>query len=352
MNFLAHYDGISYFFCTFALENKPKDMEQNQVVIYQTEDGQTQIDVRLENETIWLTQKQIAELFGTKRPAITKHLKNIYFSEELDETSTCSILEHMGNDGKQMYNTKYYNLDVIISVGYRVNSKNATRFRQWANRILKEYILKGYAVNERLRKEQIGELRQLVGMLGRTIQSQPLLSTDETNALFEVVTDYTYALDTLDNYDYERLTIEKTTKQEVFHATYENAMQEINRLREKFGGSVLFGNEKDDSFKSSIGQIYQTFGGEELYPSVEEKAAMLLYLVTKNHSFSDGNKRIAATLFLWFLNNNHILYRKDGSKRLADNTLVALTLMIAESKTEEKDVMVKVVVNLINQRNE
>ena len=326
-------------------------MEENKIVIYQTEDGQTQIDVRLENETIWLTQKQIAELFGTKRPAITKHLKNIYFSEELDEASTCSILEHMGNDGKQMYNTKYYNLDAILSVGYRVNSKNATRFRQWANRVLKDYIVKGYAVNECVRKEQIGELRQLVVMLGRTIQNQPILSTDETNALFEVVTDYTYALDTLDNYDYERLSIDKTTKEEPFHATYENAMEAINGLREKFGGSTLFGNEKDDSFKSSIGQIYQTFGGEELYPSVEEKAAMLLYLVTKNHSFSDGNKRIAATLFLWFLNNNGILYREDGSKRFADNTLVALTLMIAESRTEEKDVMVKVVVNLINQKN-
>jgi prophage maintenance system killer protein len=216
---------------------------------------------------------------------------------------------------------------------------------------LKEYLVKGYAVNERIHKEQIGELRQLVGMLGRTIQNQPLLSNDETNALFEVVTDYTYALDTLDNYDYERLTINKTTKEEPFHATYENAMEAINGLREKFGGSVLFGNEKDDSFKSSIGQIYQTFGGEELYPSVEEKAAMLLYLVTKNHSFSDGNKRIAATLFLWFLNSNRILYHPDGSKRIADSTLVALTLMIAESKTEEKDVMVKVVVNLINKNN-
>ena len=203
---------------------------------------------------------------------------------------------------------------------------------------MKEYLVKDYAVNERIRHEQIGELRQLVGMLGRTIQSQPVLSTDETNALFEVVTDYSYALDTLDNYDYERLTIEKTTKKEKVHATYDNAMEEIARLREKFGGSALFGNEKDESFKSSIGQIYQTFGGEELYPSVEEKAAMLLYLVTKNHSFSDGNKRIAATLFLWFLNNNGILYREDGSKRLAE--------------TEEKDVMVKVVVNLINQRNE
>ena len=324
----------------------------NPIIIYHTEDGQMQIDVRLENETVWLTQKQIAELFGTKRPAITKHLKNIYASEELDEGSTCSILEHMGNEGKQTYSTKYYNLDVILSVGYRVNSKNATRFRQWANKVLKQYLIKGYAINESMRKEQIGELRQLVGMLGRTIQSQPLLSNDETNALFEVVTDYTYALDTLDNYDYERLTINKTTKEEPFHATYENAMEAINGLREKFGGSVLFGNEKDDSFKSSIGQIYQTFGGEELYPSVEEKAAMLLYLVTKNHSFSDGNKRIAATLFLWFLNNNHILYHPDGSKRIADSTLVALTLMIAESRTEEKDVMVKVVVNLINKNND
>ena len=326
-------------------------MEQNQIVIYQTEDGQTQIDVRLENDAVWLTQAQMAELFGIKRPAITKHLKNIYLSEELDEASTCSILEHMGNEGKQTYNTRYYNLDAILSVGYRVNSKNATRFRQWANRILKQYLVKGYAINERIRKEQIGELRQLVQVVGRTITNQELPNTTESQDLLNVVVDYTYALDTLDNYDYERLTIDKTTKQEPFHATYENAMEAINGLREKFGGSALFGNEKDDSFKSSIGQIYQTFGGEELYPSVEEKAAMLLYLVTKNHSFSDGNKRIAATLFLWFLNNNGILYRPDGSKRLADNTLVALTLMIAESKTEEKDVMVKVVVNLINQKN-
>ena len=324
----------------------------NQIVIYLSEDGQTQVDVRLENETVWLTQQQIAELFNTKRPAITKHLKNIYASEELDETSTCSILEHMGNEGKQTYSTKYYNLDAIISVGYRVNSKNATRFRQWANTVLKQYLIKGYAVNERMRKEQIGELRQLVGMLGRTIQNQPLLSNDETDALFKVVTDYTYALDTLDNYDYERLTINKTTKEEPFHATYDNAMEAIKGLREKFGGSALFGHEKDNSFKSSIGQIYQTFDGEELYPSVEEKAAMLLYLVTKNHSFSDGNKRIAATLFLWFLNGNHILYHPDGSKRIADSTLVALTLMIAESRTEEKDVMVKVVVNLINKNND
>jgi len=328
-------------------------MEDNKIIIYQTDDGQTQIDVRLENDTVWLTQAQMVELFQTTKQNVSLHVSNVFKEGELKQESTVKEYLTVQQEGKRSVSrqVKYYNLDVIISVGYRVKSKRGTAFRIWARNIIKEYLVKGYAVNERLRKEQIGELRQLVGMLGRTIQNQPVLSTDETNALFEVVTDYTYALDTLDNYDYERLTINKTTKEEPFHATYDNAMETINALREKFGGSALFGNEKDDSFKSSIGQIYQTFGGEELYPSVEEKAAMLLYLVTKNHSFSDGNKRIAATLFLWFLNNNHILYRADGSKRIADNTLVALTLMIAESKTEEKDVMVKVVVNLINQQN-
>ena len=334
-------------------QNSKSMKEDQKIVIYQTPDGKTQIDVRLENETVWLTQAQMAELFETDRTSIVRHINNIYRVDELEREATCAKIAQVQTEGnRQVTRTiPYFNLDMIISVGYRVNSKRGVKFRQWANRVLKEYLVKGYAVNERIRHEQIGELRQLVGMLGRTLQNQPVISTDETAALFEVVTDYTYALDTLDNYDYERLAIDKTTKEESFHATYENAMEAINGLRDKFGGSVLFGNEKDDSFKSSIGQIYQTFGGEELYPSVEEKAAMLLYLVTKNHSFSDGNKRIAATLFLWFLNNNGILYREDGSKRLADNTLVALTLMIAESKTEEKDVMVKVVVNLINQRN-
>ena len=328
----------------------------NQIIIYQTEDGQTQVDVRMENDMIWLTRQQIAVLFGRDYKTISKHINNALKEELADSVVVAKIAnttQHGAIEGKtQTHEIDYFNLEVITSVGYRVKSKRGVQFRQWANKVLKQYLIKGYAVNERLRKEQIGELRQLVGMLGRTIQSQPLLSNDETNALFEVVTDYAYALDTLDNYDYERLTINKTTKEEPFHATYENAMEAINGLREKFGGSVLFGNEKDDSFKSSIGQIYQTFGGEELYPSVEEKAAMLLYLVTKNHSFSDGNKRIAATLFLWFLNNNHILYHPDGSKRIADSTLVALTLMIAESRTEEKDVMVKVVVNLINKNND
>jgi prophage maintenance system killer protein len=245
----------------------------------------------------------------------------------------------------------FYSLDVIISVGYRVKSQRAVDFRKWANRVLKAYLINGYVVNEKIRKKQIGELRQLVQMLGRTIQNQPLLKNDENQALFDIVVDYTYALDTLDNYDYQRLAVADTTQEEKFQATYDNAKQAIAALKERFGESALFGNEKDGSFKSSIGQIYQTFDGNDLYPSVEEKAAMLLYLVTKNHSFSDGNKRIAATLFLWFLNNNGILYHEDGTKRIADNTLVALTLMIAESKPEEKDVMVKVVVNLINKNN-
>jgi len=325
----------------------------NQIVIYQSEDGQTQVDVRLENETVWLTQAQMVDLFQTTKQNVSLHVGNVFKEGELEEKSTVKEYLTVQKEGERKVSrkVKYYNLDVIISVGYRVKSKRGTAFRIWANNVLKQYLIKGYAVNERMRKEQIGELRQLVGMLGRTIQNQPLLSNDETDALFKVVTDYTYALDTLDNYDYGRLTINKTTEEEPFHATYDNAMEAIYGLRDKFGGSVLFGNEKDGSFKSSIGQIYQTFGGEELYPSVEEKAAMLLYLVTKNHSFSDGNKRIAATLFLWFLNGNHILYHPDGSKRIADSTLVALTLMIAESRTEEKDVMVKVVVNLINKNN-
>ena len=323
-------------------------MEENKIVIYQTEDGQTQIDVRFENETVWLTQAQMAELFQKDQSVVARHINNLFKEGELQKDSNMHFLH---NTQYKYRPTTIYSLDVIISVGYRVHSKRGTEFRIWARQIIKDYLVKGYAVNQRIHSEQMAELRQLVQMVGRTIQSKQIEPDDENQALFDIVVDYTYALDTLDDYDYQRLRVEKTTPEEKFHATYENAMETINALREKFGGSSLFGNEKDDSFKSSIGQIYQTFGGEDLYPSVEEKAAMLLYLVTKNHSFSDGNKRIAATLFLWFLNNNGILYRADGSKRIADNTLVALTLMIAESKTEEKDVMVKVVVSLINQEN-
>ena len=327
----------------------------NSIVIYQTNDGETSIDVKFQDETVWLSQAQMAELFQKDRTVIGRHIANIFKEGELEDSLVCAKFAHAKEYGRregftQRTETTLYNLDVIISVGYRVKSKRGTQFRIWANKILKQYLLQGYAVNERIASQKYDELSQLVKVLGRTIQNQEKL-TEDSRSLLDVVVDYTYALDTLDRYDYQELKIEDTTKKEEFHATYENAMEVIRELHEKFGGSTLFGNEKDDSFKSSIGQIYQTFGGVDLYPSVEEKAAMLLYLVTKNHSFSDGNKRIAATLFLWFLNGNGILYNEDGTKRIADNTLVALTLMIAESRTEEKDTMVKVIVNLINKNN-
>lgn len=324
----------------------------NSIEIYRSQDGSVQLNVKLENDTVWLTQSQMAELFGRDRTVITRHINNCYKEGELDKNITCAKFAHMGKDQDQTYETTMYNLDVIISVGYRVKSIQGTRFRQWANSVLKQYLIKGYAINQQLKLDRYNELKDVVRLMGRAIGMQEKVSTDEYSGLFNVISDYVYALDTLDHYDYQSLSIQQTTKDEPFRATYYNAMEAINALKDMFGGSQWFANEKDDSFKSSIGQIYQTFGGEELYPSVEEKAAMLLYLVVKNHSFSDGNKRIAAMLFLWFLNNNHVLYAEDGHKRIADNTLVALTLMIAESRTEEKDVMVKVVVNLINKENQ
>ena len=324
----------------------------NPIEIYRSHDGSVQLNVKLENETVWLTQSQMAELFGRNRTVIARHINNCYKEGELDKNITCAKFAHMGKDQDQMYETAMYNLDVIISVGYRVKSVQGTRFRQWANSVLKQYLIKGYVINQQIKLDRYNELKDVVRLMARAIGMQEKVTNDEYGGLFNVISDYVYALDTLDHYDYQSLSIQQTTKEEPFRATYDNAMEAINALKDKFGGSQWFANEKDDSFKSSIGQIYQTFGGEELYPSVEEKAAMLLYLVVKNHSFSDGNKRIAAMLFLWFLNNNHVLYAEDGHKRIADNTLVALTLMIAESRTEEKDVMVKVVVNLINKENQ
>nr|WP_317196232.1 RhuM family protein [Niastella soli] len=248
---------------------------------------------------------------------------------------------------------KYYNLDVIISVGYRVKSPRGTQFRIWANKVLKDYLVKGYTVNEqRLRDQakQLEELKQTVKLLGNVVGNHEL-SSEEATGLLKVVTDYTYALDVLDQYDHQVLEIHATTSAELYIITYDEAMLAIKGLRDKFGGSSLFGNEKDESFQGSLAAIYQTFDGHYVYPSIEEKAANLLYFVIKNHSFSDGNKRIAAFLFVWFMEKNNILYRVDGSKRIADNALVAITLMIAESKPEEKEMMTKVVVNLINLKN-
>ena len=318
------------------------------IVLYTTEDGNTQLEVKLEKDTVWLTQSQMAELFEKDQSVIARHIKNAFNEGEVDEKSNMQILH---NTQYKYRPTKIYNLDVIISVGYRVKSLKGVVFRRWASALIKQYFIKGYAIDQR-RLDHYDELKDVVRLMSRALTLQDKVSEGEYAGLFNVISDYVYALDTLDRYDYQTLGIEKTTKEEPFRATYENAMDAINALKVKFGGSQWFANEKDGSFKSSIGQIYQTFGGEDLYPSVEEKAAMLLYLVVKNHSFSDGNKRIAAMLFLWFMEKNGILYSTDGRKRIADNTLVALTLMIAESRTEEKDVMVKVVVNLINKDNQ
>ena len=325
-----------------------KDELDNKIVIYQTEDGKTQLDVKLENETVWLTQAQMTELFQTTKQNISLHINNIFKEGELDSKATVKEYLTVQHEGKRTVRrkVKYYELDVIISVGYRVKSIRGTRFRQWATSVLRDYLIKGYAINQRIREENYQQMVQLVRSMARTVKLQDL-SKEVRNALLDVVVDYTFALDRLDDYDYQRLSIPESSTEEKFHATYEGAMKVLAELREKFGGSGLFANEKDDSFKSSIGQIYQTFGGKDLYPTVEEKAAMLLYLVTKNHSFSDGNKRIAATLFLWFMNENGILYDDMHNKRIDDATLVALTLLIAESRPEEKDTMIKVVVNLI-----
>lgn len=320
----------------------------NSIEIYHSQDGSVQLNVKLENETVWLSANQMAMLFDRDAKTIRKHINNVFADGELAKESNTQKMR-VANSDKPV---PFYNLDVIISVGYRVKSRQGVQFRQWATSILKQYLIKGYVVNQQIKLDRYNDLKDVVRLMSRSIVLQYNVTTDEYSGLFNVISDYVYALDTLDQYDYQSLSISKTTKEEPFRATYDNAMEVINALKEKFGGSKWFANEKDDSFKSSIGQIYQTFGGEELYPSVEEKAAMLLYLVVKNHSFSDGNKRIAAMLFLWFLNNNRVLYAKDGHKRIADNTLVALTLMIAESRTEEKDVMVKVVVNLINKENQ
>lgn len=305
-------------------------MELNdKIVIYRTADGQTSIDVKLEDETVWLSANQMANLFDRDEKTIRKHINNVFSEGELEKENNTHFLRV---DGVKQP-VAFYSLDVIISVGYRVKSQRGIQFRIWANKVLKEYLVKGYVVNKVLTEQRYTELKQLVTVLGRTVKTQEALTSEDALNLVEVVSDYAYALDTLDRYDYQQLAVEQTTNDVKFHATYEGAMQAIEELKEKFGGSQWFAHEKDDSFKSSIGQIYQTFGGQDLYPSVEEKAAMLLYLVTKNHSFSDGNKRIAATLFLWFMAGNGILYNPDGSKRIADNTLVALTLMIAESRT-------------------
>lgn len=324
--------------------------DDNAIVLYQAPDGSSSLQVQLDHDTVWLTQKQMAELFAKDVRTINEHVRNIFREGELDELSVIRKYRITAADGKS-YDTIHYNLDVIISVGYRVKSQQGTRFRQWATQVLRDHIVTGYTINEqRLREEsaKLQAMQQTVALLARTLTNQELVS-DTGRDVLRVIDDYAYALATLDRYDHGTLAIEGTTRQALHVIGYDEGIRIVNAMKGDFNG--LFGLEKDQGFKSALGAIYQTFGGEELYPSVEEKGANLLYFVVKNHAFSDGNKRIAAALFIYFLGMNGILYHADCSKRLADNALVALTLLIAESRPEEKETIVKVIVNLINQNN-
>ncbi|MDP4029857.1 MAG: virulence protein RhuM/Fic/DOC family protein [Gallionella sp.] len=325
------------------------NQSNGQIAIYQTDDGQTRIDVRMEQDSVWLRQEQMGDLFGRERSVITKHLRNIFAEGELEEKSNVQNLHIAGSDKP----VKLYNLDVIISVGYRVKSIEGTRFRQWATRRLREYLVQGYTLNQQrleAQQEKLAELKQAIALSARLIHNKNL-STAESRGILAILEKYSHALTVLDDYDHQRLQVVGTRTLALPRIAYDEAMQQIRLWRSKENLGGLFGNEKDDSFKSSLETIYQTFDGKELYPSIEEKAANLLYFIVKNHSFTDGNKRIAAAIFVWFLERQDFLYNAAGEKRIADNALVAFTLLIAESKPDEREIMVKVIINLINGKN-
>ena len=332
---------------------RSRGINMKNLVLYETENGQTKLEVHLQEDTLWLTQAQLAELFDVNVPAISKHVSNIIKSGELDPDATISKMEKVQWEGDRKVRRKQvsYNLDMIISIGYRVNSSKATRFRIWSTHVLRDHLVQGYTLNEqRLHEEQakLQEMKRAIDLLARTLEQQQLVK-DAGQDVLRVITDYAYALATLDRYDHGTLEVEATSGPASFVLEYDEAIKVVLSMKDDFSG--LFGQEKDQGFKSALGAVYQTFDGKDVYPSIEEKAANLLYFVVKNHAFTDGNKRIAAAIFIFFLARNGILYREDGSKRLADNLLVALTLLIAESKPEEKDTLVKVVVNLINRNN-
>ncbi|MBL1214272.1 MAG: cytochrome C biogenesis protein CycH [Ignavibacteriae bacterium] len=328
---------------------------KGEIVLYKAADGNVQLDVKMEDETVWLNQVQMAKLFNQTKQTLSLHINNIYKEKELAKHSTVRKYLTVQKEGNREVKRgiNFYNLDVIISVGYRVKSKRGTQFRIWANKILKDYLIQGYALYEKRLKEQTEKIKDIEKtlLLFSKAAEKYQLEKDEFTGILKVVTDYTHALDLLDAYDYQKVRIRKTTKKQKFKITYSSALEIIEKLKEKFGSSDLFGKEKDQSFKGSVKAIYQSFDKKDLYPSVEEKAANLLYFIIKNHSFVDGNKRIAAAIFLWFLSMNEILYSPEGNKRIANNALVALCLMIAESNPAEKDMIIKVVVNLINREN-
>lgn len=329
------------------------ELQKGEIIIYTSEDGSISLDTKLENDTIWLTQKQIAELFDVKTPAISKHLKNIFNTGELREDVVISILEtttkHGAIEGKtQKSSTKFYNLDAIISVGYRVNSSRATQFRIWATNTLREYLTKGYVINEKMlntQKNKIQTLQSTVNLLKRSLQNQ-ISTVNEAQDIANIMDNFAQGLDLLDDFDHKTLDTKGVTQKNAVIISKEEYLSVINKMKSEFASDV-FANPKDDSFDSSINQIYQTFGGQDCYPTLEEKAAMLLYLITKNHSFSDGNKRIAASCFLYFLNKNNLLY-KNNLPIIDNGTLFALTLLIAESKPEEMDIMKQIVVSVLN----
>ena len=312
-------------------------MAEKEIILFESADKSVSLSVPFENETVWLNRQQMASLFDRDVKTIGKHVKNA-IEEELEGLPTVANFATVQTEGERSVEREieYYNLDVIISVGYRVKSKRGIEFRKWANSVLKQYILKGYAANDR----RLEELRQTLQIIRRTENQL------DTNQILSVIEQYTYALDLLDDYDH--LSVKKPDGTSAnYRLTYEEARKIIDSM--KFGDtSSLFGNEKDESFEGSISAVYQTFGGKDVYPTVQEKAANLLYFITKNHSFSDGNKRIAATMFLYFLNKNGLLF-KNGLKQIEDNTLVALTIMIAESKPEEKELMVNLVMQFLTE---
>lgn len=320
----------------------------DKVVIYQSAAGKATLEVRLEQESVWLSQAQMVDLFERDVSVVSRHIRNVFKEGELDEKSNLQKMQIANSDRP----VTFYSLDVIISVGYRVKSQRGTQFRQWATRVLRDHLVQGYTINQQRLTEQaekLAEMQRAMELLSRTLSNQQLVD-DTGKEVLQVITDFAYALNLLDRYDHGTLAIEETSGPAGFVLDYEVASRIVESMRGDFDG--LFGIEKDQGFKSALGTIYQTFDGKELYPSAEEKAANLLYFIVKNHAFSDGNKRIAAAIFIFFLNANGILYREDGSKRLADNALVALTLLIAESRPEEKDTIVKVIVNLINRSND
>ena len=315
--------------------------------IYRSE-GETQIDVRFENETVWLNRSQIAILFGRDIKTIGKHLTTIFSEGELVRLGTVANFATVQNEGLREVERQieFYNLDVIISLGYRVKSKEGTHFRQWATQRLKDYLIKGYAVHQ----ERLSQLQQSFQLIREAALSDDF-SKAQVKEIIDVLADYALGLDILDGYDKQNLERGMVQPNSIFQISYQEAKVAIEELRIKFGGSLLFGNEKDDSFKSSISTINQTFDCKELYPSIEEKAAHLLYFVVKNHSFTDGNKRIAAWLFVWYLAKNNYLLNSKGIPKVANNALAAITLMVALSKPEEKDLMILVIVNSINKAN-